>query len=145
MRKQIIAITAALLLTAPLRAEGELHRYGLVQLPHPVGKLAAEPERFQLTPEQQEGVEAIVAEVPAKMHAMLSEAKAAEEKIRRAVLDGGNNPDSLDRSLEELAELKRRISALHIDALERLRGVLTPDQFREVTQQEQITFGTLKN
>ena len=89
MRKSIITIVTALLLTAPLRAEGELHRYGLVQLPHPVGKLAAEPERFQLTPEQQEGVEAIVAEVPAKMHAMLEAAKEKEEAIRRAVLAGG--------------------------------------------------------
>ena len=145
MRKSIITIVTALLLTAPLRAEGELHRYGLVQLPHPVGKLAAEPERFQLTPEQQEGVEAIVAEVPARMHAMLEEAKEKEEAIRRAVLDGGDNPDSLDRSLEELAELKRRISVFHVEALSRLRGVLTPDQFRAVTGHEQMSFETLKN
>ena len=130
MRKSIITIVTALLLTAPLRAEGELHRYGLVQLPHPVGKLAAEPERFQLTPEQQEGVEAIVAEVPARMEKWKKEASERE---------------SLDRSLEELAELKRRISVFHVEALSRLRGVLTPDQFRAVTGHEQMSFETLKN
>jgi hypothetical protein len=136
MGKNIMTLITALLLTTPLWAERGVHRYSLVSLPHPVGKLAAEPERFRLTPEQREGVEAIVAEMPAKMHAMLEEAKAAEEKIRRSVLEGRENPESLDGALEKLAELKRRITVLHIDALGRLRGVLTPEQFRSVTEQE---------
>ena len=45
MRKRVITITMALLLAAPLWAERGLHRYGLAQLPHPVGKPTAQPER----------------------------------------------------------------------------------------------------
>lgn len=107
----------------------------LVALPHPLRLIKQHPERYALSPQQQQRLQAeILAVYPPQMHQRKQTAWQLERQIRHAVLDKNATAEAVSTQLDELARLKRQMADLHIDALRAFRAILTPEQFQRLVE-----------
>ncbi|MBN2885224.1 MAG: hypothetical protein JXM75_00755, partial [Chromatiaceae bacterium] len=133
-----IALTLALSVAlAPAWAEDDrAMRFkvtDLVELPHPIPVIRKDPERFNITPEQRERLEAELIKVfPPEIHPRMQRAWELQNRVRRGVMKQSKDSAALAAELDELSTLKREIATLQIDALQRLRTILSEEQFSAV-------------
>jgi len=126
--KQILT-AAALLLSLTLQADSALHAYELMRLPHPLKLVVENDDALKLSETQRTELDAMMVKMPVKMHAMLEEAEAKERAIRRAVMHERKDKEAMAEALDELGALKRRVTDMHIDALNRLQAILDARQY----------------
>lgn len=135
-----IALTLALSMTlAPAWADDErAMRFtvtNLVELPHPMRVIRKDPERFNITAEQRERLEAELIKVfPPEIHPRMQRAWELQNRVHRGVMTQGKDSAALAAELDELSTLKREIAKLQIDALQRLRTILSAEQFSAVME-----------
>lgn len=133
-----IALTLALSLTlVPAWAEDKgAMRFlvtSLVELPHPMRVIRKDPERFNITAEQRERLEVELIRVfPPEIHPRMQRAWELQNRVYRGVMMQGKDSAALAAELDELSALKREITKLQIDALQRLRTILSAEQFSAV-------------
>ncbi|RKT44912.1 periplasmic heavy metal sensor [Thiocapsa rosea] len=105
----------------------------LVTLPHPMRLIRENPQRFGVSPEQMESLRREVMDVyPPQLHERVQAAWSLERAIRRAVLEQGKDSAAVAEQLDELVQLKREATDIRIEALNRFRAILKPEQFHAV-------------
>lgn len=105
----------------------------LVTMPHPMRLIRRDPRRFGVTPEQMERLRRELMEVyPPQLHQRVQAAWSLERSIRRAVLDEGQDSAAVADQLDELVQLKREATDIRIEALNRFRTLLEPEQYQAV-------------
>jgi Spy/CpxP family protein refolding chaperone len=105
----------------------------LVTMPHPMRLIRRDPQRFGVTPEQMERLRRDIMEVyPPQLHQRVQAAWSLERSIRRAVLEEGKDSAAVADQLDELVQLKRAATDIRIEALNRFRTLLEPEQYQAV-------------
>lgn len=105
----------------------------LVTLPHPMRLIRQDPQRFGVSPEQMERLRRDLMEVyPPQLHQRVQAAWSLERLIRHAVLDEGQDSAAVADQLDELVQLKREATDIRIEALNRFRTLLEPEQYQAV-------------
>ena len=139
MKKIATLLLAAALGCATVYADnGNNHKMGLVlALPHPMKVIIPNYESYAFTKEQDAKMQAIIGDMPAKMHAMFDEAEALEEEIRDAVMKHAKSKEDLAQKLDKLQTLKRTITDLHIDTVLQIREIMSKEQYKMVMQELQ--------
>lgn len=133
--KKITTTVLALLLGGATLLASDNHKMGLIlALPHPMKSIIPNYEAFGFTPEQDAKVQEIIGDIPSKMHEMFDAAEAMETNIRDEVMRHGKTKEQLAQKLDVLQELKRKITALHIDTVIQLRAILTKEQYKMMMQ-----------
>ena len=132
MKKIATLVLAAALGSATLLAEGgNNHKMGLVlALPHPMKAIISKYDAYEFSKEQDEKMQAIIAQMPAKMHEMFDEAEALEREIQKAVMKEAQTKEQLKVKLDNLQTLKRKITELHIDTLSEIRAFMSKKQYK---------------
>ncbi|WP_058555139.1 Spy/CpxP family protein refolding chaperone [Thiohalocapsa sp. ML1] len=103
----------------------------LALLPHP-GRLVKTGD-IQLTPEQQQKMQAMRAIYPPLFHPKMQQAFELQRRLQRAVAEGKTKAEVKDL-LDDIARIKRDAMALRIDALNQVRTILTPAQWNAVNR-----------
>ncbi|MDY0116561.1 MAG: hypothetical protein RBR59_03165 [Sulfurimonadaceae bacterium] len=133
--KKITTTVLALLLSSVTLIASNNHKMGLVlALPHPMKAIIPNYESFNFTPEQDAKVQAIIGDMPAKMHAMFDEAEALELEINEEVMKHGKTKEQLAKKLDTLQALKREITSLHIDTVIEFRSIMNKEQYKMMMQ-----------
>ena len=133
--KKITTTVLALLLSSVTLIANNNHKMGLVlALPHPMKAIISNYESFNFTPEQDAKVQAIIGDMPAKMHAMFDEAEALELEINEEVMKHGKTKEQLAKKLDTLQALKREITSLHIDTVIEFRSIMNKEQYKMMMQ-----------
>ncbi|MFP4280854.1 MAG: hypothetical protein ACLFQI_12755 [Halochromatium sp.] len=105
----------------------------LVSLPHPMRAIRQDPEHFGVSREQMQALRREVMEVyPPQLHERVQAAWSLERAIRRGVLEQGKDSAAVAEQLDELTRLKREAIDLRIEALNRFRAILDPEQYQAV-------------
>ncbi len=105
----------------------------LVPMPHPMRAIRQDPQRFGVSPEQMQTLRREVMEVyPPQLHERVQAAWSLERAIRRAVLEQGKDSAAVAEQLDELVQLKREATDIRIEALNRFRAILEPEQYQAV-------------
>lgn len=105
----------------------------LVPMPHPMRPIRQDPQRFGVSPEQMQTLRREVMEVyPPQLHKRVQAAWSLERAIRRAVLEQGKDSAAVAEQLDELVRLKREATDIRIEALNRFRAILEPEQYQAV-------------
>ncbi len=105
----------------------------LVTMPHPMRLIRQDPQRFGVSSEQMERLRREIIEVyPPQLHQRVQAAWSLERSIRRAVLDEGQDSAAVADQLDELVQLKREATDIRIEALNRFRTLLEPEQYQAV-------------
>ncbi|MBK5930782.1 hypothetical protein CCR82_09675 [Halochromatium salexigens] len=105
----------------------------LVTMPHPMRLIRQDPQRFGVSPEQMERLRRDLIEVyPPQLHQRVQAAWSPERSIRHAVLDEGQDSAAVADQLDELVQLKREATDIRIEALNRFRTLLEPEQYQAV-------------
>ena len=137
------AICLAALLAAPVPALADdavldtapvLNEYALIfpaNMPHLMAVIGKHRGELDLTEAQNAEVDAIFAEVPARIKPLFSKAQELETAISDDVMAGTLLEDLAPR-LDELAAAKREAAEVHIACINRVRGMLTPEQYAKV-------------
>ncbi|MEA2100495.1 MAG: hypothetical protein U9P72_10225 [Campylobacterota bacterium] len=101
----------------------------LVELPHPVKLVLMNKESLKITAAQMTNIEnKMLAVYPALIHTNMDIAKNIEEKIIKAVLDGATK-ESMKKDIDALVKIKVQITNDHIDALNKLKTIITSVQY----------------
>lgn len=148
MRNLIVASTvlsALLVWTAPVFAHDDAQKdhkhtasapalpdYALIlpaNLPHLMQTINREGEALKLSASQKEAFAAILAQVPAAIWPKLTEAQTLEQEIARMVLRQGAPLQTVAARLDQLGKLKREAANIHIGCIERVRGILSAEQY----------------
>lgn len=103
----------------------------LALLPHP-GRLVKTGD-IQLTPEQQQQMQAMRAIYPPLFHPKMQQAFELQRRLQRAVAEGKTKAE-VKNLLDDIARIKREPMALRIDALNQVRTILTPAQWNAVNR-----------
>jgi hypothetical protein len=103
----------------------------LALLPHP-GRLIKAGD-IQLTPEQQQQMQAMRAVYPPLFHPKMQQAFELQRRLQRAVAEGKTKAEVKDL-LDDIARIKREAMDLRIDALNQVRTILTPAQWDRVNR-----------
>jgi len=114
------------------RAEPALPEYSLLSpyhLPHVMRELRHHADDFGLNEEQRRTLARLHdEEARPALQPRLREAQRLEREIARAVMEGQEKA-SYAAKLDRLQQVKREAADLHIDCVQRVRGVLTPEQY----------------
>jgi len=105
------------------------HKPGLVQFPYPMKVLLPNMQEFKVDKEQEAKINEILTEVPEKMHTMMDASAALEHAIKKDVVKNKKTLKDVGASLEKLQRIKRDISNLQINTLNRLQEILSADQY----------------
>ena len=124
-------IVLFLLCFGVLFAQRVPHKYELIHLPHPMKTILNNGEKLQLSDQQRATLEAILQEVPT---AMLDDAQAKEKHIHDAILYQLQSKETVDKELDELMLLKRRITNMHIDILNQVQKILNETQYKQMLE-----------
>lgn len=105
----------------------------LVALPHPMRIIIDAPDRFGIRPEQMDRLHREIREVyPPQLHPRVQAAWQLEKAIYQAVIERGKNAGAVADQLDELTRLKREATDIRIQALNRFRAILEPEQYQAV-------------
>lgn len=105
----------------------------LVALPHLKRLLASNKETLNLNKEQNEKIKTLIFKnLRTTIHGQIKTAVELEEKITTAVLKEQKSKEDLKANIEELINIKRDITNVHIDALNTLAKILTKEQYQKV-------------
>lgn len=85
-------------------------------------------EELKLTPEQTRALAAAILETRAVLLPRLEQARALETEIARAALDGRGKQELAER-LDRLQGVKREATDINIDSIQRLRALLSSEQY----------------
>lgn len=132
MKKMILSLGAACLISAAASADENLRTHTLVRMPHPLPVMMANAEAFAFSDSQMKALNVLMEHMPASMHALLEKARDDEQAIRRAVMHDGKSKVEVAAALDALGKLKRQITDRHIDALNRLKAILTDAQYAKL-------------
>lgn len=133
-----LLLTIALGCTILHADNGNNHKMGLVlALPHPMKVILPNYDSYAFSEEQDKKMQAIIGEMPAKMHAMFDEAEALESEIREAVMKHAKSKEELSHKLDQLQTLKRTITELHIDTVLQIREIMSKEQYKKMMQELQ--------
>lgn len=138
MRASLMAASLILGWGFPLQARADdlaLHDHALVlsdQLPHLMVHIMRLDSQLELSEEQRQQLRALASEVQPRIHEGLARAARIEQDIGRAVLEEGATANALASRLSELQSLKRQLTEIQIGALNRIREILSPHQYRRV-------------
>lgn len=109
-----------------------LPQYSLVSpyhLPHVMRELRHHANDYGLSEAQRQALDRLHdVEVRPTLLPRLREAQRLEREIGRAVLEGQDKATLAPR-LDRLQEVKREAAEMHIDCVQRVRAVLTPEQY----------------
>ncbi|HES76594.1 MAG TPA: hypothetical protein ENO09_06260 [bacterium] len=116
----------------------ELENYALIRaenLPHLLHNIMRLKAELNLSAEQNAKLQVLASEVPPMMHPMFTKAELLEKKISRAVVLDGASAEAVAEELDELQKTKRALTGQQIKALNRLRMILTPEQYQHVLKE----------
>ncbi|MCI2395955.1 hypothetical protein [Aliiroseovarius sediminis] len=146
MKKTLMkGICLAALLAAPITALAEdaapgaaplINEYALIfpaNMPHLMATIGAHRGELDLTEAQSAEVDAIFAEVPARIKPLFTKAKELETVISNDVMAGALL-EGLGPQLDELAAVKREAAEVHIACINRVRSMLSPEQYAKVLE-----------
>ena len=125
-----LALSGMLFATAP--QADELHDYALISpdhlphLLHHVNKLKSE---LNLSPEQEAAIHQLATDMPPKMQAGFTRARALEKEIAREAVASGKSAEELAGKLDELQGIKRKLTDMQIAALNTMRKTLSSEQY----------------
>lgn len=106
-------------------------QYSLIHpfhLPHVLRFITDNEDAFRIDAEQQQAIGRLVAEVSGPTRARQAEAGELEREIAAAAFAGRDSRAQAER-FDRLQRVKREIAEMHVDFVDRLRGILTPEQF----------------
>ena len=105
----------------------------LVALPHPMRIIRSDPDRFGITPDQLDSLRREVMEVyPPELHPRVQRAWHLEQAIYQAVIERGESASAVAEQLDELTRVKREVTDIRIQGLNRFRSLLQPAQYQAV-------------
>ncbi len=113
------------------RIEPVSAQYSLVHpfhLPHVLRFIKENGEAFRIDGKQQQAIDQVTAEVRGPTQTRQAEAAKLEREIAVAAFDGQDSR-SLAERFERLQRVKRDIAEIHVDFVNRLRGILLPEQY----------------
>ncbi len=117
-------------------SEPPLPAYALIMpanLPHLMSVIVKHRQDIGLSDAQQAEVDAILADVPARIRPVFKRAKEAEIAISSDVM-AGRNLESIPARVDALQALKREAADIHIACVIRVRDMLTPAQYAKVLE-----------
>lgn len=113
------------------RIEPTPAQYSLIHpfhLPHVLRFIKDDSEAFRIDGGQQQAIDRLIAEVRGPTQTRQAEAGRLEREIAAAAFDGQDSRALAER-LGRLQQVKREIAEIHVDFVNRLRGILSPDQY----------------
>ncbi|MBN2896814.1 MAG: hypothetical protein JXK05_13080 [Campylobacterales bacterium] len=123
------------LLCGTLAADGNHIVDELVALPHPLKALKMHEEKLGLSAQQNERLQKEVIDVfPNKIHTLFDQADEIEKRIKKAVVKEGKTQKEVAVDLDALTKVKRELTEVHIDALNKTREVLGVEKYEEVLE-----------
>lgn len=111
------------------KSSAKKHKAGAVELPHPMHILMSSTKELNISNKQQEQLDAILATVPTKMHAMMDMAETLEHSIKEAVMHEKKTKESLASDIDFLQSVKREISDTQISTINRIQNILSDKQY----------------
>lgn len=106
-------------------------QYSLIHpfhLPHVLRFIKDNAAAFRIDGEQQQAIDRLTAEVRGPTQTRQAEAARLEREIAVAAFDGQDSRAQTER-FGRLQQVKREIAEIHVDFVNRLRGVLLPEQY----------------
>jgi len=129
MKKTLLIFTTLLTFALNAYADGAKHVAGTVFLPHPMKVLLANFEDFKITPKQEKQINTLVSIVPPKLHPMMDEARVLQHKIKKDVMKHKSDLKTVSSDLKKLESLKRKITHIQINAINKIQKILTNTQY----------------
>jgi hypothetical protein len=130
--KKTVILLLALGLATQLFAEQK--HDGVVALPHLMKLVLTNAQALEISEKQHVALDALLATTPQTMHAMMDEAAALEQQIKRGVLKEQKSFEALKGDLERLAKMEYAITQEQINALNKMQRILTKAQYKQVLQ-----------
>ncbi len=136
-----LCLSAMLLAPAAMADEAKpgeppLPAYALIlpaNLPHLMSVIVKHRQDLGLSDAQQAEVDAIMAEVPARIRPVFKRAREAEIAISNDVM-AGRNLEGIPARIDALQALKREAADIHVACVVRVREMLTPAQYARVLE-----------
>lgn len=113
------------------RIEPTPAQYSLIHpfhLPHVLGFIKDNGDDFRIEGGQQQAIDQLITDVRGPTKSRQAEAGRLEREIAVAAFDGVDSR-ALAEPLGRLQQVKREIAEIHVDFVNRLRGILTPEQY----------------
>jgi hypothetical protein len=131
-----------LLSQAPARAHDHEHDHpveGLIELPHPMRVIDRPHWKQRLSDEQKAAIIELRSKTAPRYLSLMGQAVPLQQGLYDAALDFSNTaPGNLEK-LQELAELKRKMSAAQIDAYARLKAILGEAAWHDLMKELQTS------
>jgi hypothetical protein len=146
----ILFCSLLLLPQAPALADGHDHDHdidhshpveGLLVLPHPMRVIEHPHWKQRLSDGQKAAIIELKGEVQPRYLGLMGQAFPLEQALRNGVLDFANTTPGNPEKLQELADLKRQMSQVQIDAYARLKAILGEEAWHELMKELQA-FGS---
>jgi Spy/CpxP family protein refolding chaperone len=102
----------------------------LIKLPYPVKTVVTNIGVLKINDKQKTDIDVRMLNVyPEKIQSKMQRVSKLEKEIQNAVLMKNKNKDELKIKIDKVAEIKREVTDIHIDALNVLSSILTAEQF----------------
>lgn len=126
----LVAILFVLSWTNIALAKGQ-HIQGTISLPHPIKILMKNKAKFDLTPQQLKRVKTEMIQVyPPKIHSQMDQIIVLEKEVKKAILNQYKSYEDLEIELQEISDLKLKLTETHITALNTLTSILNKQQWQ---------------
>ena len=135
----ILSSFLSLTVRAEVRPDGEAcarieptpAQYSLIHpfhLPHVLGFIKDNGDDFRIEGGQQQAIDQLITDVRGPTKSRQAEAGRLEREIAVAAFDGVDSR-ALAEPFGRLQQVKREIAEIHVDFVNLLRGILTPEQY----------------
>ncbi len=133
MKKFNKAIIAAILTTSlygtAFAHGGEMKKYGIVELPHPLKLAIEKSDELKLDTKQQETLSAIIGENPIKVLPLFEAADKLEKKIKHSFMHDDKSKAELEADIKELTKLKTQITEYQMSVIEKMKATMSKEQW----------------
>lgn len=100
--------------------------------PHLMPVIFNNSEKLKLTEAQEEALKEIIADVKGPFYARAAEAMRLEKELSEDILKKGRTKDEVKEKIEALIKTKTEVASIYFDAMNRIKGILTDEQYRKV-------------
>lgn len=133
--KRVVILICALIITTAFAQSNKFRVDELILLPHPMKEIMKNGDKYGITKNQKDSLlKEIKSKYPHMMQPKMQEAFKLERKIIKEVTKKHRSPNKLKSEIDRVAELKREVTDIHIEALNEFAKILTKEQFDAVVK-----------
>lgn len=132
MKKKIIMLGLAAVLSSSLWAKDQSSVDEMINLPHPVKVIMPNIKKLKISQAQENRLnKKMLGYYPEIIQGLMHKAGKLEKEIKNDILVDNKTKEELSSKIDELEKIKRQVTDTHIDALNTLANILDNKQFAE--------------